>query len=83
MDIEMPTIESIKLFVEMKRGIAIVPKMCLGSEIAHGILRELKIRQMRIQRRLYLIYRRDRPLTAAAQALVEMLLGKSPNKSRS
>jgi len=76
MEIEMPTIESIKLFVEMKKGVAIVPRMCVGPEIAQGILRELPMKQLRIQRRLYLIYRRDRPLTAAAQAMVNILLKK-------
>ena len=76
MDIEMPTIESIKLFVEMKKGVAIVPRMCVGPEIERGLLRELSMKQMRIQRRLYLVYRQDRPLTAAAQAMVEILLGK-------
>lgn len=80
MDIEMPTIESIKLFVEMKKGVAIVPRMCVGPEIEQGLLRELPMRQMRIQRRLYLVYRQDRPLTAAAQAMVDILLGKSPGK---
>jgi len=80
MDIEMPTIESIKLFVEMKKGVAIVPRMCVGPEIAQGILRELPMRQMRIQRRLYLVYRQDRPLTAAAQAMVDILLGRSRTK---
>ena len=34
MDIEMPTIESIKLFVEMKRGVAIVPRMCVESKFS-------------------------------------------------
>ena len=77
----MPTIESIKLFVEMKKGVAIVPRMCVESEIQHGMLRELSVRQMRIHRRLYLIYRRDRPLTAAAQALVG-LVKESSSKSR-
>ena len=28
MNVELPTIESIKLFVEMKKGVAIVPRMC-------------------------------------------------------
>ena len=31
MDMELPTIESIKLFVEMKKGVAIVPRMCVGA----------------------------------------------------
>jgi DNA-binding transcriptional LysR family regulator len=82
MDIEMPTIESIKLFVEMKKGVAIVPRMCVGTEIERGLLKEIRMRQMRMPRTLYLIYRQDRPLTVAAQALVDMLRGK-PSKGRS
>jgi DNA-binding transcriptional LysR family regulator len=78
MDIELPTIESIKRFVEMKKGVAIVPRMCVEGEIARGDLKELRIRQMRILRRLYLVYREDRPLTAAAQALVGVLRTKVP-----
>jgi len=73
MDIEMPTLESIKMLVEMKKGVAIVPRMCVESEVARGGLCALRIRQMRVVRRLYLVYRRDRPLPAAAQELVEII----------
>jgi len=76
MDIEMPTLESIKMLVEMKKGVAIVPRMCVESEVAKGSLSALRIRQMRVVRKLYLVYRRDRPLTAAAQELVEMIRNK-------
>jgi DNA-binding transcriptional LysR family regulator len=82
MDIELPTIESIKRFVEMKRGVAIVPRMCVEREIARGDLRELNLRQMKIERRVYLVYRQDRPLAAAAQALVELLRPKPPRAKR-
>ena len=81
MDIEMPTLESIKMLVEMKKGVAIVPRMCVESEVAKGSLSALRIRQMRVVRKLYLVYRRDRPLTAAAQELVEMIRNK-PRSSR-
>jgi len=73
MEMELPTIESIKRFVEMKRGVAIVPQMCVEREVAAGVLRQLRIRQMRMVRTLYLVYRRDRPLTAAAQAMVDVI----------
>ena len=73
MDIELPTIESIKLFVRMKKGVAIVPRMCAEREVAAGDLRALRIRQMRVVRRLYLVYRSDRPLSAAAQAMVDVI----------
>lgn len=83
MEVELPTIESIKRFVEMKKGVAIVPRMCVEGELARGDLRELKIRQMRIERRLYLVYRQDRPLTGAAQALVDIILSrKKPSVGR-
>ena len=82
MDIEMPTIESIKRCVEMKRGVAIVPRMCVERELARGDLRELRIRQMRITRRLYLVYRQDRPLKAAAQEFIEMLRRKPSRAAR-
>jgi len=81
MKIELPTIESIKLFVEMKKGVAIVPRMCVEREVANGDLRALRIRQMRMSRKLYLVYRRDRPLAAAAQALVEIIRRK-PSPAR-
>jgi DNA-binding transcriptional LysR family regulator len=81
MDLELPTIESIKRFVEMKRGVAIVPRMCVEGELARGDLRELRIRQMRIQRHLYLVYRRDRPLSAAARGLVETILARKKSRS--
>jgi DNA-binding transcriptional LysR family regulator len=81
MDVEMPTIESIKRCVEMKKGVAIVPHMCVEREIARGDLRELRIREMRIARRLYLVYRGDRALSAAAQALVDIVREKKPGSA--
>jgi DNA-binding transcriptional LysR family regulator len=81
MDVEMPTIESIKRCVEMKKGVAIVPHMCVEREIARGDLRELRIRQMRIVRRLYLVYRGDRALTAAAQGLVDIVRRKQVGRT--
>jgi DNA-binding transcriptional LysR family regulator len=83
MDLELPTIESIKRFVEMKRGVAIVPRMCVEGELARDDLRELRIRQMHIQRHLYLVYRQDRPLSAAARGLVETILARKKSRSAS
>jgi DNA-binding transcriptional LysR family regulator len=83
MDVELPTIESIKRFVEMRKGVAIVPRMCVEREIARDDLRMIRIRQMRIVRRLYLVYRQDRPLSAAAKELVEIVLrGKRSGSAR-
>jgi DNA-binding transcriptional LysR family regulator len=76
MDVELPTIESIKRFVELKKGVAIVPRMCVQEEVSRGDLREVTVKQMKMERRVYLVFRQDRPLTAAAQALVDIILPK-------
>lgn len=71
--VELPTIESIKRFVEMGMGVAIVPRMCVRHEVEAGRLAEVKIRQLNIPRKLYLVYRRDGTLSGAAKALLDIL----------
>src|SRR5207245_11549858 len=75
MPIEMPTIESIKRFVQMGMGVAIVPRMCVLWEVAHGWMKELKIRQLNIPRHVYLISRRGARLPFAATELTRILRG--------
>jgi DNA-binding transcriptional LysR family regulator len=70
---EMPTIESIKRFVQMGMGVAIVPRMCVRWEVEQGLLVEVKVRQLRMPRDLYLLYRRRGPLSHSAAALLKML----------
>jgi DNA-binding transcriptional LysR family regulator len=83
--VELPTIDSIKRFVQMEMGVAIVPRMCVGLEVERGALVALSVPQLRISRRLYLIYRNDHQLPQAAQALVALLAesGKDHEGARS
>jgi len=73
--IEMPTIESIKRFVQMGMGVAIVPRMCVTWEIEHGWLKELKLRQLNMPRHLYIITRRGARLPHAATEFMRILKG--------
>jgi DNA-binding transcriptional LysR family regulator len=73
MSIELPTIESIKRFVQMDMGVAIVPRMCVRWEIEQGLLVEVKVKQLRMPRDLYLLYRRRGPLSHAATAMLRLL----------
>lgn len=73
MDIELPTIESIKRFVQMEMGVAIVPRMCVRWEVERGALVEIKIRQLRLPRHLFLVSRRGARLSHAAVELVRLL----------
>lgn len=73
MDVELPTIESIKRFVEMGMGVAIVPRMCVQTEAKLGTLVEIRIKEMKLPRHLFLLYRRDRALSKAAGAFMRVL----------
>lgn len=73
MGVELPTIESIKRFVEMGMGVAIVPRMCVRVEVERGQLVEVRVREMRLRRDLFLIFRRDRPLSQPAKAFLRLL----------
>jgi DNA-binding transcriptional LysR family regulator len=73
MPIEMPTIESIKRFVQMGMGVAIVPRMCVQWEIEHGWMKEVKVRQMSMPRHVYIVSRRGARLPHAAAELMRIL----------
>jgi len=73
MPTEMPTIESIKRFVQMGMGVAIVPRMCVAWEIDHGWMKEVRVRQMNLPRHVYLVSRRGARLPHAAAELVRIL----------
>ena len=73
MPIEMPTIESIKRFVQMGMGVAIVPRMCVLWEVEHGWLKEVKLRQLNTPRHLYIVTRRGARLPHAAAEFMRML----------
>src|ERR1700720_3015114 len=73
MPIEMPTIESIKRFVQMGMGVAIVPRMCAQWEIEHGWMKEVKVRQLSLPRHVYVVSRRGARLPHAAAELMRIL----------
>jgi DNA-binding transcriptional LysR family regulator len=73
MPIEMPTIESIKRFVQMGMGVAIVPRMCVQWELEHGWMKEVKVRQMSMPRHVYIVSRRGARLPHAAAELMRVL----------
>lgn len=73
MTVQLPTIESIKRFVQMGMGVAIVPRMCVRWEVERGLLTEVKIRQLKMPRHLYLIARRGARLSHAAAELASIV----------
>jgi DNA-binding transcriptional LysR family regulator len=53
-------------------GLAFVPRMCVQQELARQEFIAVPVRDLRIQRKLRLIYRRHASLSAAAQGFLEV-----------
>src|SRR6185295_16896820 len=70
---ELASIETIKRFVSIGMGISIVPRLCIDKEIQEGSLRALTIRDAKFQRKLGLIYNKDRYQSQAARAFLRLI----------
>jgi DNA-binding transcriptional LysR family regulator len=75
MQIELPTIEAIKRFVAMGNGVALVPGICVEAEIARGELMRIPVSDLRIERKLRIVYRKNASLSHAARAFLQMEWG--------
>jgi len=73
MDVEMPTVESIRRMVQLKEGAAFLPHMCVAQEIAQGMLCEVRVEELNVERKIRLVYPARRALSHAAQAFLEMV----------
>jgi DNA-binding transcriptional LysR family regulator len=70
---ELASIETIKKFVSIGMGISIVPKSYVSDEIERGTLRLVRIRNFKLIRKLGLIYRKNRYLSRASKAFLEVV----------
>jgi DNA-binding transcriptional LysR family regulator len=75
MDVEMPTVEAIRKMVQRNEGVAFLPRMCVDEEVRQGHLREVRVKEMNVDRQIRLAYPARRALSHAAQAFVEMVKG--------
>lgn len=75
MELEMPTVEAIRKMVERNEGVAFLPRMCVNAELRHGLLREVKVRELDLERKIRLVYPARRALSHAAEAFLEVVGG--------
>jgi len=73
MDIELPTLQAIKLFVSTGNGVALVPEMSVEGELARGELVRIAVRELRLQRKLRLVYRKSASPSHAARAFLKVV----------
>lgn len=72
-DIEMPTIETIRKLVQSNLGVAFLPRMCVEQEIEQKTLCEVRVKEMHLERKIRLVYPTRRALSHAAQAFLALV----------
>ncbi len=72
MDIELPTLQAIKRFVAMDNGVALLPEISVENELARGELVRIPVRELRLHRKLRLVYRKSASLSHAARAFLKV-----------
>ena len=73
MGVELPSLEAIKRFVEMGNGVALVPGLTVNTELASGALVRVRIRELQLERKLRLVYRRQANLSHVAVAFLKVV----------
>jgi DNA-binding transcriptional LysR family regulator len=73
MEVEMPTIETIRKLVQNNLGVAFMPRMCVEQEIEQKSLCEVAVKEMHVERHIRLVYPTRRVLSHAAKAFLEVV----------
>jgi DNA-binding transcriptional LysR family regulator len=73
MDVEMPTVETIRRLVQDNEGVAFLPRMCVEQEIKQRLLHEIRVKELSAERKIRLVYPARRALSHAAKAFLEVV----------
>jgi DNA-binding transcriptional LysR family regulator len=72
MDVEMPTIESIKRFVAAGNGVALVPRIAVEPELTRSELISIPVQELKLERKLRIVYRKGGQLSHAGKAFLNV-----------
>jgi DNA-binding transcriptional LysR family regulator len=73
MDVELPSLEAIKRFVQRGNGVALVPRLTVEEELESGGLVEVAVPDLQMERKLRLVYRKEAALSHAARAFLRVV----------
>jgi DNA-binding transcriptional LysR family regulator len=73
MEVELPSLDAIKRFVQRGNGVALVPKLTVETELELGALVSVAVPELMIERKLRLVYRRQAALSHAARAFLRVV----------
>jgi DNA-binding transcriptional LysR family regulator len=71
--LELATIETIKRFVQLKIGLAFVPRMCVAEELERGTIATIPVQGLSYFRTLWVTHRRQVTFSHAAAAFLKVL----------
>jgi DNA-binding transcriptional LysR family regulator len=72
MNVELPTLESIKEFVRMGSGVALVPRITVDEELQRGDLVEVPVNELRLERQMRIVSREGAPKSHAGRAFLKV-----------
>src|ERR1700719_3139403 len=73
MEVEMPTVETIRRLVEDNQGVAFLPRMCVEKDLEQNTLCEVRGKELHVERKIRLVYPSRRALSHAARAFLEVV----------
>ncbi|HEX3323273.1 MAG TPA: LysR family transcriptional regulator [Terriglobales bacterium] len=85
MAIELPTLQAIKRFVAMGNGVALVPRISVENELARRELVHIPVKELDLQRKLRLVYRKGGVVSHAGRAFLavaEAVANDNPERYR-
>jgi DNA-binding transcriptional LysR family regulator len=82
MNVELPSLEAIKRFVAMGNGVALVPGLTVQQELARGELVQVQVPELKIERQLLLVHRRQGSLSHAAQAFLKVVKSMAQDRGK-
>jgi DNA-binding transcriptional LysR family regulator len=75
MDVEMPTVEMIRWMVEANQGVAFLPRMCVEQELAEKRLVAVRVPEIEVERKIYLVQPSRRAVSYAGDAFLKLVTG--------
>jgi DNA-binding transcriptional LysR family regulator len=73
MEVELPSLEAIKRFVQRGDGVALVPRLTVEDELETGQLVAVAVPELQVERKLRLVYRKQAALSHAAKEFLRIV----------
>jgi len=73
MEVELPSLEAIKRFVQRGNGVALVPRLTVEGELESGTLVAVEVPELQMERKLRLVHRRQAALSHAAREFLQVV----------